>query len=589
MADERRRLAAIVAADVVGYSRMMGADESGTLAALKTALAERIDPPIRTFHGRIVKTTGDGLLAEFPSVVDAVRCVLDIQTGIARHNRGIPDDRCIVFRIGVNVGDVIADGDDIFGDGVNVAARLQAIAPAGGVCLSNRVHEEVRDRLDARFEDAGEQMLKNIARPVRVWRWLVGQSKSDARPSLDISQVAQALAQKPSLAVLPFDNLSGDPEQDYFTDGVTEDIITALSRFRELSTASRGATFAFKGRALGAVQVGRELATKYLLTGSMRMAGKRIRITAELVSCESGAQIWRERYDRDLTDIFELQDELSRSVAGVVLPALRSAEVEGARRKPPDDLTAYDLYLRALPSMWAGTRDGISQAIALLRQSLQRDDASVAALGALSWSLFMAPPLGAISPADALPEAFHHARRAVELDPEDAFAQAMFSQALTGVSTDYEQATLHAEEAVRLNSSSAYSWAALGFATLFAGRFEQALQSFGLAVRSSPSDTIVYVWLMGLAATEFALEKYEEGIASSRRAVQRNPNFGTAHRLLAANLALAQRLDEAREVTRKRDAVQRTTLGEIRQMRLFRQEPVLERYLAAQRLCGVAE
>jgi adenylate cyclase len=589
MAGQRRRLAAIVAADVVGYSRMMGADETGTLAALKKALAEDIDPRIHAFHGRIVKTTGDGLLAEFASVVDAVRCVLGMQTDITAHNQNLPEDRRIVFRVGVNVGDVIAEGDDIFGDGVNVAARLQAMAPPGGVCLSGRVHDEVRDRLDVAFEDTGEQRLKNIVRPVRVWRWSPRDAAASAAGALEASQVARALAQKPSIAVLPFVNLSGDPGQDYFTDGVTEDIITALSRFHELSTAPRSSTFAFKGRTLNAAEVGRQLGVNYVLSGSMRMAAKRIRVTAELVHCESDTQVWRDRYDRDLTDIFALQDELSRSVAALALPALRNDEVERARRKASGDLTAYDFYLRALPHMWAGTKDEISRAIGLLRQSLRHDDSSVAALAALAWCLLLSAPLGAASPSEVLPQAFQYARRAVELDGSDSFAQAAYSQALAGVSTDYDLAALHAEEAVRLNPGSALAWGTLGLASQCCGRFERAIESYGMAVELGPSDAILFLWLMGLAAAYFALERYEEGIAASRKAVQRNPNFGTAHRLLAASLALAKRLDEAREVTRKRDAVQKTTLREIRAMRLFRQEPVLERYLDAQRLCGVID
>jgi adenylate cyclase len=587
MEGQRRRLAAIVAADVVGYSRMMGVDETGTLAALKKALVVEIDPRIRTFHGRVVKTTGDGLLAEFPSIVDAVRCVVDMQTAMAAHNQGVLDDHRIVFRMGINLGDIIAEGDDIFGDGVNVAARLQAIARPGGICLSGRVHDEVRDRLEVPFEDAGEQSLKNIARPVRVWRWSPGAATAPAKSMLDISQVARALAQKPSVGVLPFINLSGDPEQDYFTDGVTEDIITALSRFHELLTAPRSSTFAFKGETLDLAEIARQVGVQYLLTGRMRMAGKRIRVTAELTHCESGTQIWRDRYDRDLTDIFELQDELSRSVAAVVLPALRNAEVERARRKMPEDLTAYDLYLRALPHMWAGTKEELPKAIALLRQSLHYDGASVATLSALSYSLCMAAPSGAAPPVEALPEAFQHARQAVEVDVGDAFAQAVYSLALAGISSDYDQVALHAEEAVRLNPSSTFAWGALGFASNLTGRFDQALESFNLAVGLSPRDTILYLWLTGLAAAYFALERYDEGIGAARKAVMRNPNFGTGHRLLAANLALAQRIHEAREVTRKRDIVQKTSLGELRVMGLFRQESILERYLAAQRLCGV--
>jgi TolB-like protein/DNA-binding winged helix-turn-helix (wHTH) protein len=393
--------------------------------------------------------------------------------------------------------------------------------------------------------------------------------------------------EKPSIGVLPFLNLSGDPEQEYFADGVTEDIITALSRFHELLTAPRSSTFAFKGRVIDVTEIVRRLGVQYLLTGSVRKASKRIRITAELVHCKSGAQVWRERYDRGLSDIFELQDELSRSVAAVVLPALQHAEVERVRRKAPGDLTAYDLYLRALPHMWAGTKDEIPKAITLLRQSLQHESANVTALCALSWALILSAPLGAASPGKMLKEAFQHACKAIDLDEEDAFAQAVYSMALTQVSAEHDQAVLHAEESVRLNPASTFSWGTLGAVSHFAGHFERALESLNLAVRLSLSDNFLYMWLTLVTAADFALERYDEGIVVARQAIQRNPNFGTAHRLLAANLALAQRIDEAREVTRKRDVVQQTSLQELRALGLFRQEAVIERYIGAQRLCGM--
>jgi TolB-like protein len=320
MAPEQRRLAAIVAADVVGYSRLMGRDESGTLSALKT------------------------VLLEFPSVVDAVRCVVEVQTtAAAAHNASIPEDRRIVLRIGVNLGDIIIEGDDIFGDGVNVAALLQEVATPGGFCLSSRVHDEVRDRLDLVFEDAGTHKLRNIARPVRVWRRSPGSATPTRTTAVEISEVARALAGKPSIAVLPFQNLSGEPDQDYFVDGVTEDIITALSRFRELLVTSRSSSFPLKGKNADIGEIARQLGVQYVLTGSMRKAPNRIRVTAELTDCENGRRVWADRYDRDLADIFDLQDDISRTVAAVVEPAVRGAEIERARRKPRENLSAYDL------------------------------------------------------------------------------------------------------------------------------------------------------------------------------------------------------------------------------------------------------
>lgn len=588
---ERRRLAAIVAADVAGYSRLMGRDESGTLAALRTVRRAIVDPAIAAHGGRLVKTTGDGLLIEFASAVDAVRCMVGLQTAMAAHNAGLPEDRRLVFRIGVNLGDIISADDDIFGDGVNVAARLQAIAPPGGLCLAARVHDEVRDRLEVAFEDGGAQSLKNIARPVQVWRWSPGgPAAAPARPAaVEPAEMARALAGKPSVAVLPFRNPSGDPEQDYFTDGVTEEIITALARFHALRVAARSASFPFKGSTLEVREIAHRLGVQYLLTGSMRRAGNRIRVTAELTNAENGLQVWTDRYDRDLADIFDLQDDIGRTVAAVVEPAVRGAEIERARRKPTGSLTAYDLYLRALPPMWEGTRSEIPGAIALLRQSLAHDPEAAPTLAALAWCLFMAPIAGVARPGETAAEALELARRAVELDRDDAFAQAMYGFAVSGIANQYDQSCLHAEEAVRLNPGLPLAWGALGYASSRRGDFARGNECLELAVRLGPSDGFLYFWLTWLAAAQFALGRHDDGIAWARKAVQRHPGFGTAHRLLAAHLALAGRLDEAREVTRRRDAVQRTTLTELRALRLFHQPDILDRYLAAQRACGVAE
>jgi TolB-like protein/DNA-binding winged helix-turn-helix (wHTH) protein len=392
---------------------------------------------------------------------------------------------------------------------------------------------------------------------------------------------------KPTLGVLPFINLSGEAEQSYFADGVTEDIITMLSRFRELLVAPRSSTFALKDNDLA--QIVARLGVQYLLTGTIRKVGDRIRVTTELMNCESRTQIWREQYDREFSDIFQLQDELSRSVAAVVIPALQNTEIVRAKRKLPSDLNAYDLYLRALPHLWAGTKDEISKAIALLRDSVRQQNTSVPALCALSWSLLLSAPLGAASPAEALEEAFQHAREAIDLDEKDAFAQAVYSVALAYASREPEQAIVHAEEAVRLNPASTFAWGARGVSNHFGGQFERALESVELAAKLSLSDSFMYLWLSFAAAACFALERYDEGIEAARRAIQRNPQFGTAHRLLAANLAFTKRIDEAREVTRRRNVVQRTSLRELRQMGLFRPAAIFERYLEAQRLCGVTD
>jgi TolB-like protein/class 3 adenylate cyclase len=349
-----RRLAAILAADVAGYSRLMGADEEGTHNALKELRHELVDPQIDKHHGRIVKTTGDGLLVEFASVVDAVRCAVAVQRAIAERNIAVPADRRIELRIGINLGDVIIEEGDIFGDGVNVAARLEALAEPGGICVSRVVHDQVRDKLDFAFEDRGEQQVKNITRPVHVYRILLGEGQT-------MTDAALPLPDKPSIAVLPFQNMSGDPEQEYFADGMVEEIITALSRIRWLFVIARNSTFTYKGQAVDVKQVGRELGVRYVLEGSVRKSGGRVRITGQLIDALNGTHLWADRFDGSLEDVFELQDQVAVSVAGVIEPALQAAELRRSTARPTTDLGAYDLYLRALAAYYPGQKSGLSR------------------------------------------------------------------------------------------------------------------------------------------------------------------------------------------------------------------------------------
>ena len=350
-----RRLAAILAADVAGYSRLMGADEEGTHERLKALRRELLDPKIAEHHGRIVKTTGDGMLVEFASVVDAVRCAVALQRAMPERNAGIAADSRIELRIGINLGDVIVEPDDIYGDGVNIAARVEALADAGGVFVSNTVYDQVRDRLPFVFEDLGEQQVKNIARPVRVYRIRdIAAAKTAAQPVLP-------LPDKPSIAVLPFANMSGDPEQEYFVDGMVEEIITALSRIRWLFVIARNSSFTYKRQAVDVKQVGRELGVRYVLEGSVRKAGGRMRITAQLIEAITGTHLWADRFDGSLDDVFELQDKVAVSVAGVIEPELQTAEVRRSAERPTNDLTAYDLFLRPCHVPNLGKRTGSSR------------------------------------------------------------------------------------------------------------------------------------------------------------------------------------------------------------------------------------
>src|SRR5690242_2234286 len=395
---QTRRLAAILAADVAGYSRLMGADEEGTLERLKALRRELIDPKIAEHRGRIVKTTGDGLLVEFASVVDAVRCAVAVQQAIPERNTGVAADRRIELRIGINLGDVIVEDDDLYGDGVNIAARIEALADAGGVFVSNTVHDHVRDRLPFVFEDLGEQQVKNIARRVRVYRVRATLTHPDAHaPGSPLSRTAGEgaegqrreagegspplpLPDKPSIAVLPFQNMSGDPEQEYFADGMVEEIITALSRIRWLFVVARNSSFTYKGQSVDVKQIGRELGVRYVLEGSVRKAGQRVRITGQLIDALTGTHLWADRFDGSLEDIFELQDQVALSVVGIIEPTLQVAEIRRSADRPTNDLTAYDHYLRALAHWDSRDRDQSALALARLDQAIECDPSYAPAL-----------------------------------------------------------------------------------------------------------------------------------------------------------------------------------------------------------------
>ena len=373
-----RRLTAILVADVAGYSRLMGADEEGTLTQMKAHRRELVDPKIEEHRGRLVKTAGDGLLVEFVSVIDAVRCAVDVQRGMADRNTDIPSDKRIEFRMGINVGDIIIDGGDIFGDGVNVAARLEGLAEAGGLCVSGRVHEDVRGKLDIRFADEGEQQLKNIAWPVRVFRAQLGTAAAPVPPALP-------LPDKPSIAVLPFDNMSGESAQDYLADGIVEAITAALSRIRSFFVIARNSAFTYKGQVANVRNIGRELGVAYLLEGSVQKAGNRIRITVQLIETEGGAHVWSARYDGTMDDIFDLQDRITEQVAGALQPSIRIAEIERSRRKRPQDLGAYDYAMRAMPHVWALEKEESAKALQLLDLALAIDPEYPLALSLAGW------------------------------------------------------------------------------------------------------------------------------------------------------------------------------------------------------------
>src|SRR6201984_2940152 len=430
MAEARvqRRLAAILAADGAGYSRLMGANEEGTLAALKGLRRELADPKIKEHRGRIVKTTGDGLLVEFASVVDAVRCAVEVQQEMAERNVGVPEEQRIQFRIGINLGDIIKDGRDIYGDGVNVAARLEALAEPGGICVNRVVRDQVRDKLDFAFEDAGEQRVKNIARPLRGSHvrpaQLADEEMSAAQPPL-------ALPDKPSLAVLPFTNMSGDPEQEFVSDGIAEDLITALLHYPSLFVIARNSTFTYKGQAVDVKQVGRELGVRYVLEGSVRKAGNRIRVTAQLIEAETGNHVWANRYDRDLADIFALQDEITEAVTIALMPGIADAEQRRALRKPPGSLDAWAAYQRGLWHLSKASAEDNTIAQTFFRRALGLAPTFAPGYSALALAQLQAAAIyQKLTLAEAQSSAEALARRAVSLDGADAEARSCLGWAL---------------------------------------------------------------------------------------------------------------------------------------------------------------
>jgi TolB-like protein/class 3 adenylate cyclase len=540
-----RRLTAILAADVAGYSRLIGADEEGTLAQLKAFRKTLVDPTIAKHRGRIVKTTGDGMLVEFASAVDAARCAVEVQRGMADENTEIPQAKRIEFRIGIHLGDIIIDDNDIFGDGVNIAARLESIAVPGGISISRAVHDQVRDRINVCFDDKGEIALKNIARPVQVFA-ISGAKESKTTVSPE-SKPALALPDKPSIAVLPFTNMSGDPEQEYFADGIVDDIITALSHFKALFVIARNSSFTYKGRAVDVKQVGRELGVRYVLEGSVRKAANRVRITGQLVDTATGAHLWAERFDGGLDDIFDLQDQVTESVVGAIAPAVEKAEIERAKRKPTESLDAYALYLRGLAKHYQfANRQTNNEALRLFNSAIELDPDFAAAYGrAASCYLFAKTEAWISVTSNEISEVTRLARRAVELGKDDAIALAASGYALAVVTHDLETAAALIDRALVLNSNLAEAWSCGGWVKNWLGDPESAIERFVRAMRLSPLDPTLLVMRAGTAHANFFLHRYDEASSWAAMALEDNPDHKAALRIAAASNAMAGRPEQA--------------------------------------------
>jgi len=518
----------------------MGADEDGTLARMKAHRGALIDPAIRERRGRIVKTTGDGLLVEFPSVVDAVQCAVDIQRGMAARNADEPADRRIDFRIGVNLGDIIADEGDIYGDGVNVAARLEALAEPGGLCLSGTVREHVGDKLPFAFADLGEQTVKNIARPVRVFGMsAAGAAALPAAPK-PAPAASLALPDRPSIAILPFVNLSGDPEQSYFADGITEDIITELSRFRSLFVIARNSSFAYRGASVDIRKVGAELGVRFVVEGSVRKLGSRLRLTAQLIEAGSGSHLWAERYDSDIAELFDVQDELTRTIVATVAGRLQDADVRDVSRKPTDSLPAYDCLLRGIGYLRGYAADDNRLAREMFERAIALDPQFGLAHAYLAMALLVEHDYD--DAPDAIKDrAVAAGLAAIRLDPDDSRCHDALALAYL-LRGDFDEALAHYERSVALNPNDANGLASMGHALAVCGRAEEGIRMVRRAMRLNPHHPEWY-WSM-LAIGLYAARRYEEALDAYRRiAVWKKP-WHLAR--LAACYAQLGRLDEAR-------------------------------------------
>jgi adenylate cyclase len=550
MGEERvlRRLAAILAADVVGYTRLMEADEQGTLARLKSLRREVLQPKAKQHGGRIFKTTGDGVLVEFTSAVDAVKSALEIQLALAAHNAGIADSQRLALRIGISLGDVIVEGGDLYGNGVNIASRMQTLAEPGGICISGNVHEHVGNALGIAFDDLGEQNVKNLDRPIRCYRvhaMRINEPMED--PMARAVASPPALPDTPSIAVLPFANMSGAPEQDYFADGITEDIITGLSRLRWLFVIARNSTFAYKGRGVDVRQVARELGVRYILEGSVRAAGRRIRIVGQLIDAQTGKHIWAEKYDRDLTDVFAVQDEITNEVVATIEPHLYAEEGARAARKLPGSIDAWGLVVRAMGLINKVGRRQNDEAQSLLRQAISMDPGYARAHALLGWAIWWAslcywvPETG-----EGYRQAARHAEEGLSCDPGDPWARMTFGLCLS-TAGQHERALAELQAALDLNPSFALGRTAYGWALLRAGLYDGAVTETGKALRMSPMDSFagIYTAIHGLAL--LGARRFEEALPHLRRSVAAFAEYSGHYNTLISCCGHLGLVEEAQE------------------------------------------
>ena len=545
MAEARvqRRLAAILAADVVGYSHLMEQDEAGTLAALKARRRDVLAPVVARHQGRIVKVMGDGVLVEFASAVDAVQCAVELQKGFANANESVPDTRRIVLRVGINLGDVIVEGSDLYGDGVNLAARLEAIAEPGGMCVSAKVFAEVRGKVDISFNDLGEQTLKNIAQPQRVYGAMVNGQKLAPAPS-ERRPESLALPSKPSIVVLPFSNLSGDAEQEYLTDGLTEDIITGLSRVRGLFVIARNSAFAYKGQAVAVTQVARDLGVRYVLEGSVRKSGHRVRISAQLVDATSGHHVWVEKFDRELIDIFDLQDEITRNVVASTQTQILLAEGGPIHGHNRPDISAWSLVSRSLAKIYEFTHESLAESKRLAEEALTIDAKYGPAWRCLSIALYHQALMHTEADYDAtLSMALEAAELSIRL-AENLNGEIISAGNVLVSLRHHDRGIAEFERATEINPNYSTAWGSLGTALCYAGRASEGITNNEIALRSDPLNPSIFFRYSGLALGHYLSGDYQRAAEWAKKSIQRNRNWYLGYVYVIAALAQLDRIDE---------------------------------------------
>ena len=579
-----RKLSAILVADVAGYSRLMHSDEEPTHVKLTSLLVDAVNPAIAEHGGRIVKNTGDGFLAEFPSAVDAVRAAMLFQARVHELTTGDAEDRRIAFRVGINIGDVIVEPHDIFGDGVNIAARLESVAEPGGICISASAYDQVLGKIAAEFIDLGEQRLKNIARPVRAFNVINRVAAARQRSTL-------ALPDKPSIAVLPFQNLSAEPEQEYFADGMVEDITMALSRFPWLFVIARNSSFTYKGRAVDVKQIGRELGVRYVLEGSVRKAASRIRIAGQLIDAGTGAHLWADRFEGALQDMFDLQDHVTSSVVGAIAPKLQYAEIKRANRKPTENLDAYDYYLRGLARAGRRTIEGNGEALQLFCKAIELDRGLACAYGMAAWCYLQRKARGWMTNhVQESAEAIRLARKAVHLGGDDPVALCMGGYILAFISHEFDDAAAFIDRGLAVNPNLAQAWVLSSWLRVWRGEPDLALDHIAQAMRLSPVDPSLYTMLGATAYAHFLAGRYEAASLYAERAMRINPNVPLTICVFAASTALAGQLEQAqRGVGRALELNPNLRASNLKNLTPFRRTEDLATFTGALRKAGLPD